>query len=61
MRKIVQFAKDCRGEMQKVVWPSRPEVMSSVVVVLVSTFIIAIVLALLDAIFVSGMKLIFDR
>jgi preprotein translocase subunit SecE len=59
MKKFVQFVKDCKAEMQKVVWPSRPDVMSSVVVVLVSTVIIAIVLGLLDAAFVSGMNLIF--
>jgi preprotein translocase subunit SecE len=45
--------------MGKVVWPSRPDVMSSVVVVLVSTIIIAIILGLLDTLFVSGMNLIF--
>jgi preprotein translocase subunit SecE len=56
---MVQFVKECGAEMKKVVWPSRPEVMSSVVVVLVSTVIIAIVLGLLDVFFVSGMNLIF--
>ena len=60
MKKFVQFVKDCKAEMQKVVWPSRPDVMSSIVVVLVSTAIIAVILGLLDAGFVEGMSLIFS-
>jgi preprotein translocase subunit SecE len=59
VKKLVQFFKECYAELKKVVWPTRPEVMSSVVVVLVSTVIIAIVLGVLDVVFVSGMNLIF--
>jgi preprotein translocase subunit SecE len=59
MKKVIQFINECRAEMGKVVWPSRPDVMSSAVVVLVSTIIIAIILGLLDTLFVSGMNLIF--
>jgi preprotein translocase subunit SecE len=58
MKKLVQFAKDCRAEMQKVVWPTRPDVLSSVVVVVVSTTIISIVLGLLDVAFTGGMQLL---
>jgi preprotein translocase subunit SecE len=59
MKKIIQFVKECAAEMKKVVWPTRQDVMSSVVVVLVSTVIIAIVLGALDLLFVTGMNLIF--
>ncbi len=59
MAKIVQFFKESAAELKKVVWPSREDVWSSVAVVLVSTIIIAVVLGLLDALFVSGMNLVF--
>ncbi len=59
MAKIVQFFKESAAELKKVVWPSREDVWSSVAVVLVSTIIIAVVLGLLDALFVTGMNLVF--
>jgi preprotein translocase subunit SecE len=59
MKKFIQFVKECAAEMKKVIWPTREDVMSSVVVVLVSTVIIAIVLGTLDMLFVAGMNLIF--
>ncbi|GMO11536.1 MAG: preprotein translocase subunit SecE [Treponemataceae bacterium] len=59
MRKLVQFVKECSAEMRKVVWPSRADVLASAKVVLISTVIIATILALLDWAFVSGMNLVF--
>ncbi len=59
MAKIVQFFKESAAELKKVVWPSREDVWSSVAVVLVSTIIIAVVLGLLDALFVPGRNLVF--
>ncbi|MDR1785984.1 MAG: preprotein translocase subunit SecE [Spirochaetaceae bacterium] len=59
MKKVVQFAKDCAAEMKKVVWPSRSDVASSIRVVLLSTLIIAVILGVLDLVFVTGMNLIF--
>jgi preprotein translocase subunit SecE len=59
MKKIIQFVKECAAEMKKVVWPTREDVASSVVVVLISTVIIAVILGLLDLAFVTGMDFIF--
>ncbi len=59
MGKIVRFCKECGAELKKVVWPSRDDVVSSVKVVLVSTIIIAVILGVLDFVFVTGMNLIF--
>jgi preprotein translocase subunit SecE len=59
MRKFVQFVKECYAEMKKVVWPSRTDVVSSIKVVLISTIIIAVILGLLDLLFVTGMNLVF--
>lgn len=59
MGKMVRFFKECGAELRKVVWPIRSDVVSSVKVVLVSTVIIAVILGLLDLLFVTGMNLIF--
>lgn len=59
MAKITGFFKECAGELKKVVWPTRDEVISSVKVVLVSTVIIAAVLGALDMLFGTAMRVIF--
>jgi preprotein translocase subunit SecE len=59
MKKVVVFVKECAAEMKKVVWPTREDVGSSVVVVLISTVIIAVILGVLDLVFVTGMDFIF--
>lgn len=59
MGKIIRFFKECAAELKKVVWPSRVDAISSVKVVLVSTIIIAVILGVLDLVFVTGMNLVF--
>ena len=56
MGKIIRFFKECIAELKKVVWPSRNDAVSSVKVVLISTVLIAVVLGLLDLVFVTGMN-----
>lgn len=57
--KIVQFFKESVAELKKVVWPGKDDVISSVKVVLISTVVVAIILDLLDLLFVTGMNLVF--
>lgn len=59
MGKIIRFFKECIAELKKVVWPSRNDAVSSVKVVFISTIIIAVILGLLDLVFVTGMNLVF--
>ena len=59
MGKIIRFFKECDAELKKVVWPSRADAISSVKVVLISTIIIAVILGVLDLVFVTGMNLVF--
>ena len=59
MRKIVQFFKDRFAELKKVIWPSRSEVASSTKVVIISVVIFAVVLGLVDFLFLLGIDLIF--
>ena len=59
MRRIIQFFKDSYAELKKVVWPSRDEVGSSTKVVLVSVLLFAIVLGVMDFVFLTGIDLLF--
>jgi len=59
MRKIITFFKDSYAELKKVVWPSRDEVGSSTRVVLISVALFAIVLGIVDFLFLQGIDLIF--
>lgn len=57
--KLINFFKESYAELKKVVWPTFPEVLTSLKLVLLSTFFIAIFLGLLDALFVAGINWLF--
>lgn len=59
MKKLIRFVKESYGELKKVVWPSREDVISSVKVVIVSTIIFALVLGLVDALLLLGIEALF--
>ena len=48
MAKVIQFFKESRAELKKVVWPTKDDVISSIKVVIVSTIFVALILGLLD-------------
>ena len=48
MAKVIQFFKESRAELKKVVWPTRDDVVSSIKVVIISTISVALILGLLD-------------
>ena len=48
---IFKFLKECRQELNKVVWPSREEVGNSTIVVLIGVVIISIFLFTAESIF----------
>lgn len=47
---FINFAKEARTEVRKVVWPTRQETMQTTIVVLIATVIMGIILWGLDAI-----------
>lgn len=59
MGKIVGFFRNSYAELRKVTWPSREEVGASTKVVLVSVLIFAVILGLLDYVFLAGIDLLF--
>lgn len=59
MSKISSFFKESRQELKKVVWPSKERVGISTRVVIVSVFVFAAVLGLVDYLLLQLMYLIF--
>ena len=49
--RVAKFFRDTKSELKKVVWPSKEDVKTNTVVVLVTVAIAAVVMILLDAIF----------
>ncbi|MGM0417101.1 MAG: preprotein translocase subunit SecE [Thermodesulfobacteriota bacterium] len=56
--KSVEFVKEARGELKRVVWPGRKQTVASTVMVIVFVMIIASFLGLADFIFSGLMSLI---
>ena len=51
IKKVQTFASEVRAEMQKVTWPTRPELMESTGVVLMTMLIISTFIGINDLIF----------
>ena len=58
MAKVVQFIKESKAELKKVVWPTKEDVLSSVKVVIISTIVVAVILGALDLGFSELFRLI---
>ncbi len=60
--KIINYIKESYSELvHKVSWPSRPELTSSAVVVLIASIIIALIVWLMDLSFESVMTFIYQK
>ena len=59
MGKLVQFIRESYAELRKVIWPSRPDVISAVKIVIISTILIAAVLGLVDVLLLLGVQTVF--
>ena len=53
-----QYFKDVRAEMKKVVWPARPELIASTVIVIVTVLFFSLYIGGLDAIFSEAIHLV---
>ena len=49
--RVSKFFRDTKSELKKVVWPSKADVKTNTIVVLITVAIAAVVMVLLDAIF----------
>jgi preprotein translocase subunit SecE len=50
---FIEFAKEARTEVRKVVWPTRQETMQTTIIVMVATLIVALLLWGLDSVLLS--------
>ena len=58
MAKVVQFFKESKAELKKVVWPTKEDVISSIKVVIISTVVVAVILGLFDLGFTQLFRLL---
>ena len=56
--RVSRFFKDISGELKKVVWPSKADVKTNTITVLVVVLVAAVVLILLDLIFGGAIHLL---
>ena len=56
-----QFLREVRAELRKVAWPTRPEVRSYSILVLITVVVFTAMVTLLDVIFGTGALWLFDR
>ena len=56
-----EFFRDTTGEMKKVTWPARNEVVGTTVVVIVSTIVFALFLWGCDVVFYKAIDFLFTR
>jgi preprotein translocase subunit SecE len=61
MSKIIQFLREVRTEMTKVVWPSRKDTMKMTIIVVVFSVVVAFYLGFADYGLAKLVQLIFNR
>lgn len=59
--KIVNFLRDARHELKKVVWPSKQELIKSTLIVIGVSVAVSIMLGILDYIFTLGVEEVINR
>ncbi len=57
----VQFVREVRGELRKVAWPTRPEVVNYSIIVLVAVVVLTAYVAVLDYVFGDLILRLFSR
>ena len=58
---LPQFLREVRAELRKVAWPTRPEVRSYSILVLVTVVVFTTAITVLDYLFGTGALWLFDR
>lgn len=56
--RLGQYFKDVRAEMKRVVWPQRPEILNSSVVVVVTLIFFVVLTFVLDSIVIQALSFI---
>jgi preprotein translocase subunit SecE len=56
-----EFVRDVRGELKKVAWPTKPEVVTSTIVVLMAVIVMTLLIFGLDYLFAEGVLRLFEK
>lgn len=59
--RLAQYFRDVRSEMKRVVWPQRPEVINSSIVVLVTLIFFVALTFTVDSLVVQALRFVVDR
>ena len=54
-QKIVQYFKEVKAELKKVVWPTVPQTINNTIIVITCIIIVCVILFILDSIFAGIM------
>jgi preprotein translocase subunit SecE len=57
----LQFLREVRGELRKVAWPSRPEVIHYTIIVLITIAVMTAFVGVIDYLFGEGVFWLIDR
>jgi preprotein translocase subunit SecE len=55
-----QFLMEVRGELRKVAWPTRPEVINSTIIVLIAVVVMTALIFGADYVFAKGVLFLYD-
>jgi preprotein translocase subunit SecE len=61
LRRIFNYIREVRGELRKVAWPTRPEVIRYSSIVLVTIIVLTTLIFGLDYLFAKGIFFLFDQ
>jgi preprotein translocase subunit SecE len=56
-----EFVREVRGELKKVAWPSKAEIVTSTVVVLMAVIVMTLLIFGLDYLFAEGVLRLFEK
>jgi preprotein translocase subunit SecE len=59
LNKFTKFLKEVQGELRKVTWPTREEIIGSTIVTVVVSLVVAIFIGIVDRIFMLIIHAIF--
>jgi preprotein translocase subunit SecE len=57
----IQFLREVRGELRKVAWPTRPEIINYSIIVLITVVVLTTFIATLDFVFGEAVFKLFER
>lgn len=60
-KNIARFFRDLRGEMKKVVWPTKKQVLNNTIVVIVVMLVVGVIIWGLDAGLSAGLKFLLNK